>query len=215
MIITLTSPTELLAGDVILDAKGEITPKGTVVKIRKGRCEGDTVVWVTTLDGVEEPWWLGAIEVERPQTTVSSATTAEESLRIAFDTTHVIMPTALVGTTNINGAKNEVKIEVPAPAAPEVKPLAPAPLEEGETLIADLTDENLVFGLADDTVAEIIMISEDEAGTVWATYRTTDGVRDFVDSDRWAQVFGADVEADICEAWDRQTVKGLRHLVTA
>lgn len=63
-IIVLGSPRDIKIGDIIPSAfKGETGLKVTAT--RESRHEGANVAWVTTEDGAEEPWWIGALEIMR------------------------------------------------------------------------------------------------------------------------------------------------------
>ncbi len=65
--ITLDSPVLVQVGDMIPYWNVRTGEMGydVVVATRKGRCEGANVVFITTEDGTEEPWWMGPIEVMR------------------------------------------------------------------------------------------------------------------------------------------------------
>ena len=93
------------------------------------------------------------------------------------------------------------------PLAPETTP--GVELAEGETLLADLTEDGTLVESEDD-VAEVIALITDANGT-WAriVYAETGNTLD-VHADMWEAEFGTDAEMELLGAWDRAAVLAAR-----
>lgn len=125
---------------------------------------------------------------------IVTATTAEESLRLAMGESYVPMPDVLVGTKNLAGELNAKIVHVAevAEVAEEVDSEM-LPVVES-VIVEDLTSEG--------ELNEVIGFSSDNEGN-WAWVRDESGTLYLVSEDEWETFYGEAGTIELMDAVDR------------
>lgn len=140
--------------------------------------------------------------------TVATATTAEESLRIAmYGAAYVAVPANLVGCKDLSGAEMEPTVYAEVIELDTEGDESPVELAEGEEIVA------MIETVIEDTTGELVtavMITE-QHGETYVTYKREDGTYGF----EYFDLLNDESQAEVLAAWDAVTVAGLRKLITA
>lgn len=145
-----------------------------------------------------------AIVSTKPATDTVEACLAamEESIQLAMGDSYVSMPSALVGTTNVNGGLNAETVHVVESKTVNETPLMP---EEEESEMLPVAEMTIVEDITcNGELNEVVGFTElTDIGFIYAVVETERGDRFRVGEGDWKLFYGKAGELELLAAYDR------------